>query len=287
MDIQQIEAFIAISETLSFSKAALQLHITQPAISKRIAALETRLSCVLFERLGHQIYLTEAAKQLLPSAKAMYKNYQELINYQHAQAEEISGNLRIATSHHIGLYRLPDYLKKFVQHYPKVQLDMHFTDSEIAYQEVIHGQSDLAIATLPLKPNKSIYTKLLWHDELEVMFNTDHPLKQKKQINLKDLANYPAILPDHDTFTRRIIDMQFVTAKIRYQLAFTTNYLETIKVMVEAGLGWSILPKIMQSERLIAKPLTKSPPTRSLGLMIHKNKPVSGAIEEFVNTLIS
>lgn len=285
MDIQQIEAFIAISETLSFSKAASQLHITQPAISKRIAALEIQLDCQLFERLGHQVLLSEAGQQLLPHAKSMYQNYQELIGYHHTQAKEITGNLRIATSHHIGLYRLPQFLKQFVQQFPKVQLDMHFTDSEIAYQEVIHGQSDLAIATLPLKPNKSIHTEALWQDELVVMFSCDHPLKSANTITLKQLAQHPAILPDHDTFTRRIIDLQFTSAKIRYQLAFTTNYLETIKVMVEAGLGWSILPKIMASNRLLSRPLQKSPPTRDLGLMIHQNKSLTPATQVFIDNL--
>ncbi len=284
MDIQQIEAFIAVSETLSFSKAASQLHITQPAISKRIATLESRLDCHLFERLGHQVSLSEAGEKLLVHAKAIYQSYQEMLHHEQ-NGGTISGKLRIATSHHIGLYRLPKALKSYIEQHPNVQLDMHFTDSEIAYQEVIQGQSDLAIATLPLSPNKSIHTHALWRDELVLMFSHNHELTTKATVTLKDLAKYPAILPDHDTFTRRIIDLQFTSAKIRYQLAFTTNYLETIKVMVEAGLGWSILPKIMLSGQLETRPLLPAPPARELGWMIHKNKAITPALQGFINTL--
>lgn len=285
MDINQLEAFSTIAELQSFSKAAEKLYITQPAISKRIAALENTLDIKLFERFGQKIRLTEAGKVVLVDARDILSKVEDMRQHSDLSKHKIAGKLRIATSHHIGLYRLPAILKQFVHQYPEVQLDMHFTDSEIAYDEISQGLFDLAIATLPLNPNQGIQTIPLWQDELLIMFSQTHEMHQFDNITPDILARYPAVLPDKDTFTRRIIDSVFEVSHIEYQLAFTTNYLETIKVMTETGLGWSILPSIMQNNQLTCHPLPTLKAKRELGAMIHKNKVMTPALNAFLQTL--
>ncbi len=246
MDTGQLGAFISVAECQSFSKAAEQLHLTQSAVSKRVATLENDLDVALFERFGQRIQLTEAGKTLLADAREILDKVEQMRCNSDLSKQQIAGRLRVATSHHIGLHRLPVILQRFVQAYPEVQLDMHFTDSEIAYEEVTHGAFDIAIATLPQQVSPVIKTIPLWRDELLIMFAHTHPMSQYRALTPEILSQHPAILPDEDTFTRRIIDAVFNEAGIRYPLAFTTNYLETIKVMVETGLGWSVLPQIMQ-----------------------------------------
>ncbi|PID64376.1 MAG: LysR family transcriptional regulator [Gammaproteobacteria bacterium] len=250
MDIGQLQAFVTVAELQSFSKAAQHLHLTQSAVSKRIAALESFVDIALFERFGQRIQLTEAGQVLLLDARAILDKVQDMQRHSESSKKHISGTLRIATSHHIGLYRLPPLLQAFAQRYPAVRLDMHFTDSEKAYEDIGRGRFDLAIATLPQTAEPNIIATPLWQDQLVIMFAQDHAINAVKQPDAAILAEHPAILPDQDTFTRRIIDEVFADSGIRYRLAFTTNYLETIKVMVEAGLGWSVLPKIMLNPAL-------------------------------------
>ncbi len=285
MDTGQLEAFISVAELHSFSKAAERMHLTQSAISKRIATLENYLHIALFERFGQRIQLTEAGKTLLPDAREILDKVSEMKQHSAMSQQIISGKLRIATSHHIGLYRLPGILQRFVKKYPDVQLDMHFTDSEIAYEEVSQGLFDLAVATLPQHPNAVIETTPLWQDELVIMFAKNHAMHKHHSLNAEILADYSAILPDEDTFTRRIIDDVFKDSGIACQLAFTTNYLETIKVMVEAGLGWSVLPKIMLNPALTCCPLPGTKPMRQLGIMLHKNKVITPALEALLTEL--
>lgn len=285
MDTAQLEAFTTAAELLSFSKAAERLHLTQSAVSKRIATLENNLDVVLFERFGQRIQLTEAGRTLLIDARAILDKVREMQQHSDMSKHLVSGKLRIATSHHIGLYRLPAILQDFVQQYPSVQLDMHFTDSEVAYEEVSQGLFDLAIATLPTKAAATIETTPLWHDELVIMFANRHAMNEHQTLTAEVLADYSAILPDEDTFTRRIIDDVFTDSGINYQLAFSTNYLETIKVMVEAGLGWSVLPKIMQNDKLTTRPLLNTQPSRQLGVMLHRNKVVTPALKAFLAAL--
>ncbi|MBS9778380.1 MAG: LysR family transcriptional regulator [Gammaproteobacteria bacterium] len=287
MDTGQLTAFIAVAECSSFSKASEQLHITQSAVSKRLAALESELETKLFERFGQRIQLTEAGRILLSDAREILDKVEQMHNNSDISKAKIGGKLRIATSHHIGLYRLPRILQGFVKKYPDVQLDMHFTDSEIAYEEVGQGLFDIAIATLPQKCSKSIQTIPLWKDELVVIFSNNHPMNELKTLPLEKMATHSAILPDEDTFTRRIIDTVFKENNIEYRLAFTTNYLETIKVMVEAGLGWSVLPKIMLNDSLAYRDLPTQQPVRELGIMLHTNKVVTPTLQVFLDELLS
>src|SRR5690606_7583070 len=130
MDTQHLHAFVAIAETGSFSAAAERLHLTQPAVSKRIALLEEQLKSPLFDRIGRQVVLTQAGQVLLSKATLILR---EVTAAQRAIADlkgEVEGKLSIATSHHVGLHYLPPYLREFSTQFPQVKLDLHFLDSE-------------------------------------------------------------------------------------------------------------------------------------------------------------
>lgn len=147
MDTQLLHAFLAVADKRSFSLAADQLNLTQSAISKRIALLEEELSSPLFDRIGRQVHLTEAGNTLLPHAKQLVEDTESTVRLMKERRGEVGGLLRIATSHHIGVHRLPPFLKVYTQQYPKVHLDIHFIDSEQATQAILRGEFDLAIIT--------------------------------------------------------------------------------------------------------------------------------------------
>jgi len=126
MDISALKAFITVARCQSFSKASEQLFVTQPAVSKRVAALEEELGMQLFNRIARQISLTEAGRQLLPKARDLVDQADEMQRYASNLHDDISGNLSVAISHHIGLHRMPPILKEFNLRYPKVALDILF-----------------------------------------------------------------------------------------------------------------------------------------------------------------
>ena len=138
MDLATLNAFIAIAELGSFSEAAIRLHLTQPAVSKRIASLEQQLRVRLFDRLGREVSLTEAGRALLPRAYQILNVLEDTRRALTNLNGEITGRLTLATSHHIGLHRLPPLLRAFTRAHPQVALDIQFLDSEVAYDEVFH-----------------------------------------------------------------------------------------------------------------------------------------------------
>src|SRR5262245_64810855 len=139
MDLASLNAFIAIAETGSFSEAGERLHLTQPAVSKRIASLEQQLSVRLFDRLGREVSLTEAGRALLPRAYQILNVLDDTRRALSNLSGDISGRLTLATSHHIGLHRLPPLLRAFTRAYPQVPLDLTLLASEVADEEILHA----------------------------------------------------------------------------------------------------------------------------------------------------
>jgi DNA-binding transcriptional LysR family regulator len=164
MDIAALKAFTAVADTGSFSAAAELLFLTQPAISKRIAALESELGAKLFDRIGRTITLTEAGRALLPRAQNILVELEDSVRAISNLTGEVHGTLRFATSHHIGLHRLPPALKRFTQEHPQVRLDIRFMDSEEACTAVEHGELELGIVTLPPAPSPNLTTEVVWHN---------------------------------------------------------------------------------------------------------------------------
>ncbi|MDH5425188.1 MAG: LysR family transcriptional regulator [Gammaproteobacteria bacterium] len=276
MDIQNLQAFIAVFEQQSFSKAAIQLNLTQPAVSKRIAALEQDYNTTLFNRIGKTIVLTESGEILLPSARHIIEEIKRSHQSIQGLSGQLGGELKLATSHHIGLHRLPPVLRAFTGSYKNVELDLRFMDSEQACEMIENGELELAVVTLPRKPSKNLMTEIVWHDPLVIVVGKTHALAGKQSISTKDLIDRPAILPSHETFTRSMIETQ-LSLKQMPPIALETNYLETIKMMVSIGLGWGVLPKSMIHGELVEFQIAGVEMSRELGAVYHRNRTLSSA----------
>lgn len=285
MELAELKAFMAVAEQGSFSEAARSLHITQPAISKRIAGLEAELDCALFDRVGRQVILTEAGRSLLPRAQRIFLEVEDVRRALSNLSGHVSGKLHIGTSHHIGLHRLPGVLKAYAKQYPQVLVDIAFIDSEMGIELVAKGKIELAIVTLPDTDISPLKTRRVWTDKLVFLAAPDHPLTQLRSLGLAQLANYPAILPSTNTFTRRIVAAKFDAANLQLEAPLSTNYLETIKMMTSVGLGWSVLPETMTSDEVSVLPVKDNDLVRHLGVIYHPGHSLSNAAKAMLELL--
>lgn len=285
MDTDTLKAFIAVAESGSFSSAAERLHLTQPAISKRIANLEASLDTRVFDRVGKQVVLTEAGHALLPRAHHILEEFKDTRRAIHNLSGTVSGSLHLSISHHIGLHRLPSVLREYSKRYPHVELHLDFLESEVAYDAVSHGHIELALITLTPAPAVQVNAVPVWQDTLHIVAAPSHPLHKTHHLKLADLAQHKAILPDTNTFTRQIADAFFIKHKLILAISTTTNYLETIKMMVSVGLAWSILPETMLDKQVKSLNIPTFNLTRDLGYIYHKHKTLSNAARAFVDLL--
>lgn len=282
MEIQNLTAFLTVAETGSFSQAAEQLHLTQPAISKRIAALEDQLAVRLFDRLGRQVLLTEAGQILLPKAHHILQTLREARVELSNLANHVGGELNLGTSHHIGLHRLPPLLKSYAHLYPDVDLKLTFLDSERAVAEVLSAAVELAVITLPPEDLPGVEAMAIWTDPLHFVVSTSHPLAGEASPNLATLSRFPAILPEPHTFTARIVTELFAQHELPLSIKLASNFLETIKMMVTIDLGWSVLPTTLIDEHLQVLPLPDISLQRDLGLIHHRDRSLSNAARRFI-----
>lgn len=282
MDIQNLDAFVQVAETGSFSAAAETLHITQPAVSKRIALLEDELDGELFDRIGRVISLTEAGRALLPHAKSVQRELAAAARSVRDLSGEVSGELKLATSHHIGLHRLPPVLSRFSRDYTSVQIDIDFMDSEQAYELITQGRVEMAVVTLAPERESRLVSVPVWSDPLDFMVASDHELLQRGQPELADLSRHPAILPGLNTYTGQIIKRLFDERELDLRVALATNYLETIRMMASVGLGWTILPRSMGDDSLETLQIPGVNPQRTLGLVYHRDRSLSRAAQAFM-----
>ena len=259
--------------------------MTQSAVSKRIAQLEEQLAVRLFDRIGRQVNLTEAGTTLLPLAEKILAEFEDARRQLSNLSGEISGRLSVGASHHISLHRLPNTLKAFNQRFPDVELDLRFYESEVAYEAVVRGDIELALITLSPESDSRIRSEVLWIDKLYYTVAAEHPLTKKSKPTLETINSYPGILPAPDTFTTRIVQHQLAQQGLTPRINISTNYLDTIRMMVRVGLGWSVLPETLINDDLVILNPNQPAIERPLGYIYHRDRTLSNAARELVAML--
>ena len=284
MDIQNIRAFLMVAETRSFSRAAEKLFITQPAISKRIATLEHSLDCQLFDRLGKNVQLTQAGEALIPSYQRILDEITESRRIISTLRSQVSGHLKFGTSHHIGLHRLPPILKQYTNQYPQVELDIRFMDSEQAAALILKGDIELALITLPDDIETPLTTIPIWTDTMYCVVANDHVLAKQKNVTIKQLSEHGVLLQAQSTHTREIID-QALKLNTSIKIIMESNYLETIKAMIQNGLGWGVLPESMIDDSLHSLKIKGVKMERHLGVLLHASRTLSSSANALLESL--
>ncbi|MBL4712654.1 MAG: LysR family transcriptional regulator substrate-binding protein, partial [Gammaproteobacteria bacterium] len=199
---------------------------------------------------------------------------------------EVKGHLKFGTSHHIGLHRLPPVLRQYTKQYPQVELDIQFMDSEQASALILKGDIELALITLPDHIDKPLSTIPIWSDPMECVVASDHVLAKHKNVTIKQLAKHGVLIQSHSTHTRDIID-QALKLDSNTKVIMESNYLETIKAMIQNGLGWGVLPESMIDKSLHQLKLKNIFMERHLGVLLHASRTLSSPARVLLDMLKS
>ncbi|TBR43525.1 LysR family transcriptional regulator [Marinomonas agarivorans] len=286
MNTSAIIAFVTAAEENSFSLAAEKLHLTQPGISKRIQSLEDHLRHRLFDRIGRRIYLTEAGKTFLPHAYELLQSAQNGINAVQNLDQSITGKLAIATTQHIGLHHLATPIKNYAHTYHEVSLTLDFITSKQAYLDIQQGKLELAVITEPFHVDEELTFVPLWPESLVLVCAHEHPLSPMTGPTLAQISQYPAVLPSADSFTRRLIDNAFAAEGLTLNASSPSNFLEALKVISSAGLGWTVLPTSLLDDSLQILDVPELNLMRHIGYLTHKQRTKSNAATAFIKSLL-
>lgn len=285
MQLSAIEAFVAVCELGSARAAAAQLHLTQPAISKRISTLEEQLGHALFDRVRRGITPTEAGRAFLPHARRMLAEFEDGHRALDGLSEQVSGRLGLGLSHHVGLHRMPPILRRYARDYPGVALDIAFLGSEAACDAVARGHLELAVITLPQPARSDLIQQEVWPDPMNIFVAPDHPLAAESKLKPKDLSEYPALLPESDTTTYGLVAEALTAHGVEFRVRLASNYLETLKMLTAVGLGWSALPDSMRDDEVRSLKIEGLRLRRSLGAVRDPGRRLSNAARAMLNAL--
>ncbi len=241
MNLTQLTLFRDIARELSFVKVAQQNHISQPAVSVHIKKLEHELGKKLLTRTPHNIQLTPEGVIILADVKKILylcDNLKISSNYQH---ETMEGNIRIAAIHSVGMYEIGDFLSTFMKSYPKIHIHLEFRRSDEIYSLLLTERIDIGVVAYPEKRTR-IEALPLGQDELVLIVDKNHPLWGKKSIKLEDINNEPFVAFEEGIPTREAIDQMLIEKGVDIDIRMTNDNIYTLKRVVAAGIGVSIVP---------------------------------------------
>ena len=291
MDLDALRTFVDLAETKSFSKTAERHFISQSAVSQRVRALEREFGQVLVERgkgrPGAQF--TEAGARLLAGARELLNRADALKREMAELSGAVGGTLQVATVYSIGLHALPPFLSAFLAEYPQVNVHLEYLRTDRIYESVLTGSIDLGLVACPL-PRPQIEVALWQEETMVLILPPEHPLGGLPDVPLSALDGLPFVAFDADIPTRRITDDLLQARGVRVEIVQAFDNIETIKRVVEIGLGVSIVPEpTVRSEvrdgTLLARPLAGESFTRPTGVLLRKGRVRSGALQRFLRTL--
>lgn len=289
MQIESLKVFCDLAETESFTKAAQINQITQSAVSQQVSALERTFNSLLIERSKKQFRLTREGQVLYDYSKQMVQMYESLYNKIQEMKDIVSGTIRIATIYSIGLHDLPPYMKKFLKTYPTVNVHVEYRRSNQVYEDVLSNVHDLGLVAYPVKDPKLEIIPLR-KDKLVLITHPKHALAKKGKVDLSELNDVKFIAFEPDIPTRKAIDKIFKDHHVDVHTVMEFDNIETVKRAVEIDAGVSIVPAVTVAQEvakhtLVALELTGGDFNRPLGVIHKKNKVLSPAMRQFINTL--
>ena len=285
MDINNLKAFIAVADKRSFSRSAESLQLTQPAVSKRIAALESELSARLFDRIGRTVHLTEAGNVLLPSARQISAELARIEDVICNLGQSVSGKLSIGTSPHIGVHHLANILKHFRSNFPSVDLDIHFDNSISTMASVEEGIFEMALCAIHGSISPKLHEIEIWSEKLQVVVAPDHPLVTDETASFELLMKCPAVLPNPPSAFRAVIDQALSIQDAKASVSLGASDLETLKMMISIGLGWGCLPEKLIDDSLVVLDIPELKISQKISLIRHQDRTLSRAAQAFIDTL--
>ncbi|QDU30730.1 Hydrogen peroxide-inducible genes activator [Anatilimnocola aggregata] len=268
MEITQLRYFLKLAERGNFTRAAEDLLITQPALSRSIAKLEAELGQPVFERHARTVELTDSGKLLLARAEQILTLVDDTVA--EITDDGRTGRIRLGTIPTIAPYLLPPLLRGFATKCPQSNVIVYEEVTEKLLQRVLHGEIDLAILALPV-PKQYLHVETLFEEELRLVLPVDHPLSKKKQIVLDDLQPYSFVLLDETHCLSNDIVSFCRQRSLQPVSVERTSQLATVQELVSLGHGVSLVPAMAcnldDSPRRIYRHLAGTQPTRTVALV--------------------
>jgi DNA-binding transcriptional LysR family regulator len=289
MELTQLEFFVSVVETGSFSKAALRVYRTQPAVSIAIRRLEEEIGAPLFDRSQKTPTLTDAGQLVYDYALRMLALRDRAQNAVSELRSLERGRVRIGANESTSLYLLPQLILQYREQHPNVRVEIYRNVSEVLPREVLDRNVDFAL--LAFEPeDKELETFPILDDRLVLILNLDHPLAKHESVTIKELGNESFLAHNVKSGSRRKVVETFAEHHTPLNIALELATVETIKRFVQLKIGLAFVPHMCVAEELARGTLATVPVEglsylRTLWVTHRRNITFSHAAAAFLEVL--
>ncbi|MBI6854958.1 LysR family transcriptional regulator [Pseudomonas cichorii] len=287
LNLNHLHTFSLVIAHGSFSAAAERLNLTQPAVSLQVRQLEEHLNLRLIERVGKRIKPTSAGSTLLEHASRIDAVVEDAMLELASHAHGIAGQIAIGTGATACIHLLPPMLQDLRQRFPDLDVRVSTGNTDGILKAVEENRLDLALVTLPASGRSLEVTPLLEDEFVAIFASQQDPLPEA--FTPRALSDYPLVVFEAGSSTRLLINEWYLQAGIRIKPVMELGSIEAIKEMVAAGLGYSIVPRMSVAATHHRRGLQVHSLTpglsRTLGIVLRQDKPVSKALRKVLDAL--
>jgi LysR family hydrogen peroxide-inducible transcriptional activator len=276
MNLRDLRYLVALADTKHFGRAAEKSHVSQPTLSAQIRKLEDYLGVQLVERQPRKVALTDVGERVVERARRILRDSDEMVDLAKLSRDPMGGKLRVALIPTLGPYLLPAVAPKIRKALPKLQLLLYEYQTEVLLQRLRDGELDLGILALGHE-TEDFEKRVLFDEPFTVALPATHPLAKKASLKIEDLSGETLLLlEDGHCLRDQALDV-CSRIDVREAQDFRATSLETLRQMVAAGLGITLLPELStegpfaQVRNLAVRPFAKPVPRRTIGAVWRKS----------------
>jgi DNA-binding transcriptional LysR family regulator len=280
-----LRTLLAVRARRSLTRAAEDLFVSQPAVSRRMKRLERSLGVPLFERLGNALHLTDAGEAVAAEAAALLGSADRFAEVVRARRSGEGARIRVGASTTPGLYLLPGLLARLRARRPRISVEFSIESSREIEERLVRNDLDLALVGAHLTHHALALTRVAT-DRIVFYAAPHHPLARERRLGARDLAEHPCVARQAGSATRRVVDAWRRRSRVRFSNGVEVACPEAAKVLVRAGLGYAYVSVHALDgaggRGLAALEVEGTPLTRPIFLVRHADKRLSDAMETFV-----
>jgi LysR family hydrogen peroxide-inducible transcriptional activator len=269
MNLRDLEYLVALAESRHFGRAAERCHVSQPTLSTQVRKLEEFLGVSLVERRPRRVGLTPAGEAVALRARRMLRDARDIRALAHASQDPLAGQLKVGFIPTLGPYLLPRIAPRIARALPKLQMMLHEYRTAPLIEHTLAGELDLAILALPAD-TKGLVTLSLFAEAFLVAMPEHHRLASKKRVNSSDLSGEKLLLLEEGHCLRDQA-LEICARAGTEEQDFRATSLETLRQMVAAGHGITLLPRLAAegpfatARGLVVRPFAPPSPNRVVG----------------------
>lgn len=291
MNLHNLRTFLAVRKHLNYTRAAEEVCLTQPAVSRQVRQLEEELGVRLFEQIGKSLHMTDAGETLAAEAEKLLGAMERTAEAVRSHRSAERGSIRIGASTTPGFYLLPDLLGSFHHRFPKVALHYIVENSLRIEQALVRNELDLGFVGAHLA-NENLVLRPLLEDEIVCFTSPSHRLAKARNISPGSLGEELWILREKGSATRRLFEEWLSSREGTMRNAIELTCPETCKALVKAGIGISFisihgLRSEIRARRLVRLPVRGMSLKRPIFLARHSEKRISPVMQSFLEIVES